>query len=111
MKIEKDEAKHLSDLYEVANYSGNSLDWNFVTLYYKRLAKKYKFDVTKVSISTHGYVNELKYCFKCNGLATGMNGTDYVKAKHPNTKKWGKYPVCPMCVAKHWPELHKVDDF
>ena len=111
MKIEKSEALHLAELYERANASDSKTDWNFITSYYKKLGKKYNFDVTKVSISLQGKVNELKYCFKCNGLATGIDGTEYVRAKHPNTKKWNKYPICPQCIAKHYPEIHKMDDF
>ena len=111
MKIKKSEALHLTELYARANESCENIDWNLVSAYYRKLAKIYKFDINKISISTQGYVNELKYCFKCNGLATGMNGTDYIRARHPNTKKWGKYPTCPACIAKHFPELHKVDNF
>lgn len=111
MKIEKDEANHLVELYSRANKSSNNTDWNLVSSYYKKLAKKYNFDVNKVSISLKGHINELKYCFKCNGIATGIDGTEYVRANHPNTKKRGKYPICVSCIAKYFPELHRVDDF
>lgn len=111
MKIEKSEAQHLAILWDRANKSLDQSNWNLVESYYKKLGRKYNFDHRKVSISTAGYVNELKQCFKCNGLATGINGTEYVKARHPNTRKWGKWPTCPACVAKYFPELHKVDDF
>lgn len=111
MKIKKDEAKHLTELYARANETGDENHWALVSAYYRKLAKIYKFNVNKVSISTMGYVNELKYCEKCKGLATGINGTEYIRARVPGSSKWAKIPVCPACIAKYYPEMHKVDNF
>ena len=56
-------------------------------------------------------MNELQYCFKCNGLATGINGTEYVRDRVTGTSKWAKMAVCPACIAKFYPEKHKVENF
>lgn len=111
MRIKKEQAQHLAELYERANLSGEIVDWNLIDAFYKKLAREYQFDLNKVSISLQGYVNELKYCFRCKGLATGIEGTDYVRDRIPGTSKWGKFPVCQSCIAKYYPEIHKVDSF
>lgn len=102
IKLTREEANHLNELYDTANKSGGELDWDKVSKYYQDLGNKYRFDPKEVTISKWGKVSPLLKCFKCGNVATTSEGTIYVRDN--SSGKWESMPICWTCYARHYPE-------